>query len=157
MLVGAEPWSKVKGRWRVLSAVMDGTRPGLPAGAPPEVCELISACWAHKYEDRPIFSAIVAKLTGILEAAVPAAATAAAATAAAATAAAATAAATAAAAAADADAADADADLSELSAVESRLQVPSLTPSAVTGSSVESPDPSRSSGTGMREEEREER
>jgi hypothetical protein len=122
MLVGAEPWGEVKGRWRVLSAVMGGTRPALPVGAPPEVCGLISACWAHKYEDRPTFSAIVAKLTGILEAAVPAAADAAAA------------------------ADDDDADLPELPAEESRLQAPSPTPSAVTGSSIESPGSSRSSG-----------
>ena len=53
------PWASAPGPRQVLTHVLNGFRPDIPADAPADLAGLVRACWAGEPEARPSFRAIM--------------------------------------------------------------------------------------------------
>ena len=78
MFTGEIPWGKVPSPMQIIYYVgVMQQRPPLPDHCPPDLRELIQACWADAPQARPAFTAVLTQLRAMqaaLEAAAPAAA-----------------------------------------------------------------------------------
>jgi len=53
--------------WQIAKYVTKGHRPPIPTTVPPEMKCIIEEAWAQQPEDRPVFSAVVTRLTELFK------------------------------------------------------------------------------------------